>query len=301
MATSEKLNLGAGVQLSHEQPIEQSLIISAHGKPLSGKTYFAHTFSKYAPTEWPKERKSGKIQPVIFKDGASLSFDHKALAGLKERGFSVPEFDVPFHMANKAAWTKIGFKSRPTIHQVIEKGINALMQHDPRYIVIDTVSTFDAILEEYWSRNIPKTETGEEIGIQKFGRIKADHREFIKQTSETGVVLIWLFHSMVQTFIPNKNTEAKAAQKAKKETLQVAGGGMVEPAVTGGAAKDYKAAPSIQFALLADIKNDKGRNVYERYASPLLHRDHEAKNRWALSLNEKEPPHLGKIFAKITA
>ncbi len=297
-APKAALKLGSCVQLSHEQPIEQSLRINLFGKPKSGKTYMAHTISKYAPEgDWPKERKSGKVSPIILADGASLSFDDGACKGFRERGFSVPEFDVQHFMA--AGWKKTHFKREPTIHEACDFGINELMQHGPTYLAVDTVSTFDVELNEHWSQNAPKsTQTGEEITIQKFGGIKADHAEFVKSLRGLDLVLIMLFHSTVKMDVTGK---AKAEAKAKKDTMMIAGGGLIEPAVTGGAASYYKAIASLQLAVIAVPKNVGGKAALERYVAPAMSDDYETKNRWELSLDMKEPPHLGKILKKLAA
>src|SRR5690606_19995601 len=143
------------IGMSYEEPVEQGMIIGAHGPFAAGKTTLAATASEKLPESgFPTERHPPNEPPkYVLDDLAWLSFDPKATAGFKERGVSVPTFDVLHFMHNPdgpKGWKAAGFKRAPDIIQATVFGVQQLKTISPKWLVVDTVSSFDDWLNQYW-------------------------------------------------------------------------------------------------------------------------------------------------------
>jgi hypothetical protein len=276
------------VTMSHEEPVEQSLVLVIHGQMGAGKTTLASTASSKFPDTLPTERAApGEAPKYVLDDMAWLSFDPKATAGFRERGVTVPNFDVPHFRGTEDLWKAAKFARQPTIFQAAEFGLQQLLARKPKWLVIDTVSTFDLGLNEYYS----KTESSNKF--EKYNKIFGAHKAFYNICASAGCAVIFICHSKAE--IESDDSDAAA----KQDVLRTAAGGNIVPEITGKGKLVYKGAASMQLAVLTKTVRDGKRKVLERYVSPIKTAGHETKNRWELSLGDKEEAHLGKILAKV--
>lgn len=295
------------IGMSHEEPLEQGMIIGAHGPFAAGKTTLAATASEKLPDSgFPKERHPPNEPPkYILDDLAWLSFDPKATAGFRERGVSVPTFDVPYFMGDAdgpMGWRAAGFKRAPDIIQATVFGVQQLKTLSPKWLVVDTVSTFDDFINQYWfDHHEASTSSDKNIDTRKvYGDIAKSHTDFFSQCTRLGCGVIFLFHSKALVEPDDKDKKKEKAAKARQETLATATSGLIVPQITGKSKGKYLGAMSL--LVYSDTKEvPVGTKRETEYFVWTKSRKAETKNRFGASLAETEPSNLRAILAKVNA
>lgn len=280
-----------GVVNSHEEPVFQSLQFLLLGLPDSGKSFVAMTASKkwkgWRDKKWTPE--DGEL--ILLDDLFVIGFDKKPVAGLREQGYSVPLFNVHAFRSNEDTWKKAGFKKRPTVKQAFEQACTAASVLKPDWLIIDTVTAFDAELVAYWNNRMPEEKEKQRM----FGNIATDHQDTYDMASMVAPGLITIFHTHVPITAMDSSEQSK-----RRETLSTASGGTIIPAITGKGARKYKGDNSLQFAVTAKVKGSGEKRKIERKLE-LASFDYETKNRFSLSLDAVMEPRLDKVLERISA
>jgi len=280
-------------QSTYDEPVSQSLILLILGQFGAGKTALAATASEHFPANWPTTRHKGKAAKYNLTDMFWLSVDKKACAGFRERGVNVRQFDVLDFMGNEKTWRKAGFTRQPNVFKAAEFGLKVAAASGATYLVVDTVTTLDRLFIEYWMAHCPvSARTGNRDTQGMYGEILGWHLAFFTTCIKVTTATLFLCHTRVLG-------EAElTTEKARQKTMTTAAGGIIIPDITGKGALPYKAHCSAQLAIVGKpIPGKKGQ--LERYVSTVKDGESETKNRWELSLDAREEPHLGKMFAKI--
>ena len=283
----------------------ENLVIIVQGQFSAGKTTLAATLSSFAPDPWPTTRHNPKAPPKYnLKDLFWLCYDKGALLSFKERGIAVPRFDVRKYMAEK----------RCGVMQATEAGLREAekaVQAGAAWLVVDTVSTFDKMLDAYWQSalladkglkdsNLDKSANKliEEVQIPKYGRMFTCHKMLHDNAMTLGCGVYYATHSKALIDLGLGNADDKTKQKQVRQTVLTATSGVLVPDITGKGAGVYKADARLQLVIRA-TKGATGKLVRSVMAEPFD--GYETKNSWELSIQGPQEANMRKILAKITA
>lgn len=271
------------IRSSSERGLAQS-ITTLFGPPGNGKTFCAGTASKY----WPEEPGKEKVE---LKDMLWVSADDGALDGFLELGITVPELRLKEVFAAHDPKRNKKFDVVNGIGEVFKQIPKFVEENGTRFIVIDTVSTFDRYVNEYFVRNPILTAKGAKDTYGHFRVVGTTHQRFHLNLTMMGTSIIYLFHAkMISDGVDAKRLDA----------TQVAGGGDITLDITGQIGKNvYMANSSLIMCVKAKKVPGKGKPVYNRYLLPYGGEGFEGKARFHKSLDAKEEPHLGKVYKKI--
>lgn len=283
----------------------EALVAIIQGQFSAGKTTLAATVSKYAPDPWPTTRHNPKAPPKYnLKDLFWLCYDKGALLSFKERGIAAPRFDVRKFMAER----KVG------VMQATEAGLREAekaVQGGAEWVVVDTLSTFDKMLDAYWQAalladkglkdsNLDKSANKliEEVQIPKYGRMFTCHKMLHDNLMQLGCGVLYLTHSKALIDLGLGSADDKTKQKQVRQTVSTATSGVLVPDITGKGAGVYKADARLQLVIRA-TKGASGKLVRSVMAEPFD--GYETKNSWELSIVGPQEANLKKVLAKITA
>lgn len=287
---------------SWDDKLTENLCAIVQGQFGAGKTTFAATVSKFFPTVMPTTKHKGPPKHIL-KDVFWLCYDKGALLSFKERGIAVNRFDVRQYMAEK----------RATVMQSTEVGLRECakaVEAGASWIIVDTVSTFDKMLDAYWQAmlladkglkeaNDSKSANKliEEVQIPKYGRMFTCHKMLHDNLMALGCGVIYLTHSKALIDLGLGSSDDKEKQKKVRQTTQTASGGVLVPDITGKGTGVYKADARLQLV----VRATKGAAGMVRSVSAEPVDGYETKNSWELSIKGPQEPNLAKIIAKIEA
>lgn len=284
------------VPLSWDETLER-LTILLYGQYGAGKTTTAATASAFFPkTGLPKERYKGSKPKYVLEDMFWLSFDRGATHGFRERGIAVPEFSIPAFMGDKKLWSKAGLGSKPTIRQAVDFGLNlavTAVSKGARWIVGDTITSFDASTEGYEREHMPTNASGDDDTRKMYGNIFASHKAFHEKLRALGCGLILCVHAKALDDVGKMSAD----EKRRLIALSAAGMPQFMPAITGKGNSVYKGDADLELVIIAKEVVNKG--GLDRKAYTVLKEGWEAKSRFELSLDAVEEPDLGQMFRKI--
>ncbi len=253
------------------------MIIAVHAPVKHGKTFLAATASQFFPASLPSPT------DVELDDLLWLTFDVGALDGFTEVGLSVPQIDV----------TSILASTRGDIFKATDLAMQAAQAYIQRgltsWIVVDTVSSLDRMLNEYWERNNPASGTGEEKFVL-YRMIASSHAKFYTNLTLIAPRIIFLFHSTAKF-----DTDDKARRKTRATAMP--GESAIVPEITGKSRGTYLANCSLELALRA-VKDPSSKTI-KRTVYPYGGMDFEGGGRFHQSLGQEEPANLTHILAKI--
>ncbi len=278
-----------------------NLVMIILGQYGAGKTTLAATIDPACPFPLPTTKHKGPPK-FHLKKVFWLPYDKGAILSFKERGIAVNRFDIRKYMAEKKASvmqaTEIGLVEA-------EKAVDA----GAEWIVVDTVSTFDKMLDVYWQaalladKGLKDSNTDksankliEEIQIPKYGRMFTCHKMLHDNLMRLGCGVIYLTHAKANIDLGLGSADDKDKIKKVKQTMSTAAGGILAPDITGKGAGVYKADARLQLVVKV-VPNMQGKLVREVWAEP---RDgYETKNSWELSIQGKQEANLRAILEKI--
>ena len=288
---------------SWEDTGADDICMIVQGQYNAGKTTLAGTIDPDFPWPFPTVKHTGNTPRHVLKTVYWLTYDKKALVSFRERGISVGRFDVRDYMAKKntnvITATEMGLKEA-------EKAVSGGV----KWVVIDTLSTFDKMLDAYWQEQLiddkvlkeaNQTKSNnkliEEVQIPKYGRMFVCHKMLHDSLMSLGAGIIYLTHSKAMLELGLGADAERENNRKARQTMQVAAsGGVFVPDITGKGAGVYKADARLQLVVIA-LKGPNGKLLREITADPLG--GYETKNSWELSINGKHEAHLGKLLAKI--
>jgi hypothetical protein len=284
------------VSYSGDEPLEQDLHILITGVVGSGKSSLALTASEYFEgwhTTKPKE-------VITCHDFFHIRIDPKASAPYFEHGYRTPGIDIIQLISNPKLYKLAGFEVRPTVFEAVEYALNtaASFEPRPRWLFIDPLSTLGALILKFRTDQYNRKQAGaspaDKGDRQKdiYGLVKEDLTSVWTAATMTGLSCIFACHAE-EKIVRKDSNETVNTRKVSLE--KAAGDSPITPIIVGGSKLWFKASPSLELGLVAK-KNEKGELVRHVETSGGTY---ETKNRFALSLNPIEPPHLGDILKKI--
>ena len=266
-ATKKKPKATSRVTSNRTAGLRKKRVV-AHGPPGSGKTFFAASLSK----SWPKSlpaKKWTKLSDVLW-----VPFDSGALDGLLEQKIEVPSIDVDAILEEE------------DVLGALEEITDIVYDESPEIVVVDTVSKLDKEFLGFWNENAPLAKGGAKDGYAIYREVLATHRRFHANFDALPCDVIFLCHS--------KPRPESADRKQRAGGLP--GMSDIDMDLTGQALNIYRQDSSLVVSIEAvPVGNGK----FQRFAWTTPHKGFEAKNRFQVSLDEKEPAHLGKMYAKI--
>lgn len=282
------------LRLSSDADVIRNIIFLIYGQFKVGKSTMALTASaKFPKTGLPTQKHRGPPK-YILDDMLWISYDRGATLGFKERGVAVPELDVRQLMGDKKMWKEAGFSTAPNVtaatEYVVREAEKITSLGNTKWIVVDTVSTYDKMLENTFRKQHP------EDGRAVFGKVLLWHGNLHNNLVllNCGIIYLCHLHAIVDM---DKDTAEKNAKIRK--TLTSPGTPTIVPAITGKGAGLYKADNRCQL-LLKGVRPPGGQKGLLRTVSTVQTPDgEECGNAFQLSLSETEEPDLSKILAKI--
>lgn len=275
------------------------------GQYSAGKTTLAGTLDPSFPWPFPTIKYTAKEPKYRLNTLHWLTYDKKALVSFRERGIAVSRFDVRDYMAKKncavMAATEVGLRD-----------CEAAVTRGARWIVVDTLSTYDKMLDAYWQDQL-LSDTGaketnaskshnkliEGVQIQKYGRMFVCHKMLHDALMSLGCGVIYLTHSKAMMDLGLGTDDEREKQRKVRQTMQVAAsGGVFVPDITGKGAGVYKADARLQLVVTAK----KGPNgMLTRSITADSVGGYETKNSWELSIKGEHEAHLGKMLARVSS
>lgn len=249
--------------------------IVLHGPPGVGKSFCAATISKHWPAELPAKK------PVELSDCIWLSFDAGATDGFQAENIEVDTIDM------------VGLMNA----EGIEKGRDAMVamirdNPDIENIIVDTVSMFDKLLNDYCDRTSPLDKTGNKDKFAMYRNIFNSHKRFHSVLRSLGKRIVYLCHSKAVFDSSDSQTIRRQAAEAI--------GFDVQPDITGQARTVYIGDASLEAVItLRRTPGVKGPEGLRRILHPYGSGEFEGKNRWHSILTMEEEAHLGKILRKV--
>jgi len=265
--------VSSNITMSNELTLEDQ-IVSVHGPRGSGKTTLAASVSTAASKVWPPAKKAAK--PVVIKDMLWLGFDAGATSCLADRGYRVGVLDYGRMKRGGMDVTKI-------IDTMVREVTVWAAAHPGGWIVADTITALGKELEVYWG---PRTSDG----FKKWAAVLETHQRFYSALRAASGRLIFLFHSK------DKFAEDDKAKK-KEQAKRSPGNPNIVPAISGSGGDTYLDNSSLILTMAA--RRETGKKTLRREVYTETTASSEAKNRFSLTLDPIEEPHLGKMWAKI--
>ena len=276
----------------------ENLVIVVQGQYSAGKTTLAATLSKHMPDPLPTQKHKGPPK-YNLKDIFWLCYDKGALLSFKERGISVPRFDIRACMAEKKC----------SVLTATEMGLREAEKASRDWIVVDTVSTYDKMLDVYWLGSLigdkalkdedaakSLSKLSEEVQIKKFGLMFNSHKMLHDNLMRFGCGVMYLTHSKAEIDLGLGSADDREKQKKVKQMTSVASGGILKPDITGKGAGVYKADARLQLVIVA-TKGANGKLMRQVYADSWG--GYETKNSWELSIQGPQEANMRKILAKV--
>jgi len=261
---------GNSIVTSSKNKTLQDVSLMIQGPVDVGKTFLAAT----ASSKWPETLPSATW--VDIDDMIWLQVDRCATAGFGEQKINIP------HLIDIVdAIRSFGFD---TALRMVFQEIENLQEKFPQiaWVVLDTASRFDLVLRDHYSKNFTKYDL--------WNAVLNMHVRFNTNLLMTGLKRIILTHSRVAPDTEAEKTKQKASQVTTSKIV---------PSLSGQARDMYLGDASMLAVLLAK-RNPKTKEL-TRTLYPCGTSEFEGKNKWRLTLDIEEPPHLGKLFAKIEA
>lgn len=280
---------------SSDEILNERLMFTIHSQPGNGKTFAALTASEQCPKDLTKKQ----AKKVNINDMVWLSADRGATDGFRERGINVPYVvDLSWLMRAPIRGEKKPYASNilDALPMLIDIAYQRVEQGETKWVVVDTVSSIDRLLNTYWEDNCPRSKSGAEDRFAMYRMIMKYHSQFYQAMSLFPCGVIFLAHTkaLIEGEDANAKTKAKAAA--------LAGDNDLAPSITGKSLETYTANVSTEFALEAiRAPGWKPGDGYEfaRWLYPVGGRGYRGKNRFQLALGTKEPADLGRIVEKI--
>lgn len=279
---------------SSDEILDERLMFTIHSQPGNGKTFCAGSASKF----WPKDLTKKQTKKVDLNDVVWISADRGATDGFKERGINVPYVvDIPWIMRAPIKGEDKPYASNilDALPLAIEIAYARVEQGETQWVVVDTVSSIDRMLNTYWEQNVPKSNSGKEDRFAMYRLIMKYHSQFYEAMSLFPCGVIFLAHTKALI-------EGEGDAKTKSKAMALAGDNDLAPSITGKSLETYTANVSTEFALEAiRVPGWKPGDGYDfaRWLYPVGGRGYRGKNRFQLSLGTKEKADLGEIVRKI--
>lgn len=279
---------------SSDEILADRLMFTVHSQPGMGKSFFAGTLSKFWPKELPTKKRTS------LDDMVWMACDEGATNGLKEQGVNVP-YVVDLNWLMRPPTKKDPDKPYAStildaLPLMIEIAYKRVEQGETDIIVVDTVSSIDRKLNTYWEEHVPTTKGGKEDRFAMYRMVMKYHSQFYEAMSLFPCTVIFLAHT--KAIIEGDDDNAKAKHKA----ASLAGDNDLAPSITGKSLETYTANVSVEFALQA-VRAPGWKPgdpaEFSRYVLPIGGNGFRGKNRFQLSLETKEPAHLGRLVEKI--
>lgn len=158
-----------------------------YGPKKTGKTLLAATISDYFP-EFDRVPVPAPAY-VELKDVVWLAFDKSPTDTLLQFKLGVPRILDLRRLLRKLGRDEFFFRL-PAV-------LKSYSDDDSRFIIVDTVSEFDKLLRNWWSKNVPLSKTGQENTMQMWTKFGDDHLEFRYTLAEAypGSRIIYLCHA----------------------------------------------------------------------------------------------------------
>ena len=248
------------------------LIYGAFG---AGKSTLAATASRYWPKEGLPTTKWGKKTPkVVLEDMLFILTDpFDPLGGLRERGIAVPCFDVNAWIKEKPGRTALD-----AIAATYEEAAR-FVTGGGKWLVHDTVTSWDSLLEAYCRKNMPLSKGGKDDSRRMYGMLYQYNLKIHHLAVGLGINIIYNAHYKSSIDFG----ELTPAQLAAAKATQSAGGiAAILPAITGKAQAAYKGGSTFVLALVKQVAP--GSKGSSRKLYTIATTEMEAKNRYELSL-----------------
>lgn len=251
--------------------------IVLHGPPGVGKSFCAATISEF----WPEELPSKK--PVELSDCIWLSFDAGATDGFQAENIEVQTIDM------------VGLMNAEKIERGRDMAVEMIQSIEGiENIIVDTVSMFDKLLNDYCDRTAPLDKTGNKDKFAMYRNIFNSHKRFHSVLRSLGKRIIYLCHSKAIF----DSSESQTIRRQAAEAI----GFDIQPDITGQARTVYVGDASLEAVItLKRVPGVKGPGGLKRILHPFGTGEYEGKNRWHSLLESEEEAHLGKIIRKVLA
>lgn len=268
------------------------------GAPESGKTSLAASASHYYPETVPHKGELIKLEDCLW-----VQYDDGAVEALKDLGLKAPTI----------RWSKVfdahedptktpDLTSAKSFRQAQAAIMAEIRRIKPRFVVYDTMSTMNGLLETYHRERLTTLHGGNTQRM--YGAIAADNMLLAAayaRLEAIGVQNIYLFHGQADTsdlVDPTAKGGQEALQKAQRQTKADGELGKVDIVLKAvGKARDLY-VDNVSYVFNLRCKTDEKtkvdlRTLHTRKDSGIL-----GKSRGINRLPAEIPnPHLGKIFA----
>jgi hypothetical protein len=260
----------------------------------AGKSTLALSVSKDFPAKRPTTKFKGSKRKNL-SDCFVIGVDNGATDCIYDLGLECDVFDINLFMAEEDLWREADFTEPPDLIEALEVAGNEAIRHvyelGKKWIIVDGPSTLDLKLNKYYQENCPEGRGGKRDTRAMFGLIAVSHIGFADALMEIAAGVIFVCHS--KAFSDDLTPD----QRKQKISTVAAGMPDIVPAITGKGALAYKAPASLELAMFAT--EQPGGQGLDRNVYTILTENAEAKNRFGLSLDPIEKPHLGRILKKI--
>lgn len=263
-------------------------VYNIHGHPGSGKTFAALQASAFWPEDLEAHEASGET--IYLDDVVYIEWDRGGALGILPYGIR-----LKYHVS----MADLVFEKGDLVDS-IEKMSNDLYElvkedHNIKYVIHDTVSRMDSMIESYCfePKNICRTREGDEDGQRTYGKVAGIHHQYQRSfiTLPDRLTNIFLFHQKVM-----EDRKKEPEGKKRKDLILKMGDQTIRvvPGITGKAANVYLADCSVEFVCQAiGVKDNLKRWLYSATVE-----GQRAKNRLQGVFDTREPAHMGKIIAK---
>ncbi len=245
------------------------------GPPKAGKTVAAATYSAQCPDVLPAKELTNLEDTLIWQ------FDEEGSKSLTYLNLNAPVIDFTKCKTFQDLQKKLKEAMKYTAEAVASGKVNV--------VIIDTLTSYDHALVGHYGGVYPEKKDS----MALYNNVKLKHQVLQKFMRSLDCSYILIAHTKT-VHAAVESTEA--ATRAKAQNL--ATGGDIVAAITGGGATLWKAAVSYIWPVLA--KKVKGQQLMEHYVLPRGGQGFEGGGRFPF-LADKEPAHLGLLFKKINS
>lgn len=272
--------------MSAAQPEKPFVTCAFIGPQDVGKTVFAATVSAQCPEILP-----AKV-PTELTDIAWLGVDNHSLLGLRSMGLSVRyAVDLPGMLAENST-VKVA-NLQVALNTALEAIAAFVLQGGCKYIVVDTITLFDALVQQHVS-DLKIT------GPAFYGNVMALHTQLTTSLARLPAHRIYLAHEKA---VLSRSADGDDKNvKAKKEVQEQEGleEGDMDLALYYHASKLLYLGDC---ALQGEVRNDytmknSATCTQRKRVVHFLRKGARTKNKFAHLINAEEAPNLRAIFTK---